>query len=77
MAELKTKPTNQDVAAFLASIADPQKQADTHTLTALMQVITGAPLKMWGARIVGYCQTALPPACAACYDSSVYTSLLY
>jgi hypothetical protein len=30
MAELKTKPTNQDVAAFLASIADPQKQADAH-----------------------------------------------
>jgi hypothetical protein len=54
MAELKTKPTDQDVAEFLASIADPHKQADARTLTALMQAIAGAPPKMWGASIVGF-----------------------
>lgn len=54
MAELKTKPTDQSVEAFLASIDDAQKQADSRTITALMQEITGAPPKMWGANIVGF-----------------------
>jgi hypothetical protein len=54
MAELKTKPTDQDVEEFLASIDDAQKQADARVLTALMQEITGAPPKMWGASIVGF-----------------------
>jgi hypothetical protein len=54
MAELKTKPTDQSVEAFLASIEDAQKQADSRTITALMQEITGAPPKMWGANIVGF-----------------------
>ncbi len=54
MAELKTKPIDQDVEEFLASIDDAQKQADSRTITALMQEITGAPPKMWGANIVGF-----------------------
>lgn len=54
MAELKTKPTEQSVEAFLASIADPQKQADARTLTTLMAEVTGAPPTMWGENIVGF-----------------------
>jgi hypothetical protein len=54
MAELKTKPTDQSVEEFLAGIDDAQKQADARTITALMQEITGASPKMWGASIVGF-----------------------
>ncbi len=54
MAELKTKQTKQSVAAFLNSIADPQKRQDCCTVLELMQEATGASPKMWGSSIVGF-----------------------
>jgi hypothetical protein len=52
MAELKTKPTGQSVAQFIAA-QDEQRREDCATLAALMEKATGAPPKMWGA-IVGF-----------------------
>jgi hypothetical protein len=54
MAELKTKKTEASVADFLATIEDAQKRADCETINALMQEMTGAEPKMWGASIVGF-----------------------
>lgn len=54
MAELKTRPTDADVTAFLDSVPDERKRADAHTVCALMAEITGAPATMWGKNIVGF-----------------------
>lgn len=54
MAELKTKPNDGDVAAFLNAVADNQKRADCFTLLEMMREITGEAPKMWGGSIVGF-----------------------
>src|SRR5580765_7476689 len=57
MAENKTQRTKASVAAFLAAIADPQRQRDAKALAALMRKATGETPAMWGLSIVGYGQT--------------------
>ena len=54
MAENKTKPNNLSVEAFLDKIEDPVKKADSKTLAALMEELTGSKPKMWGESIVGF-----------------------
>ncbi len=54
MAELKTKPTDQDVEGFLNGIADEQRRQDCHTLVDLMRDVTGTEPKMWGDSMVGF-----------------------
>ncbi len=54
MAELKTKPNDADVEAFLAAVPDDQKRSDSLVLLDLFRTVTGAPPKMWGAAIVGF-----------------------
>jgi hypothetical protein len=54
MAELKTKPTNQSVIAFLDSIADEQKRKDSYTIVKLMQQATKAKPKLWGSSSIGF-----------------------
>lgn len=54
MAELKTKPTNEDVHAFINSIADEQRRQDSQAILALMQEAAGAEPQMWGDSIVGF-----------------------
>ena len=54
MSELKTKPTDNSVAAFLDAIEDPQRRADCRALAEMMQRITGAEPQMWGPAIVGF-----------------------
>lgn len=58
MAELKTQPTSEDVAAFFATLDDGQRQ-DSEKLTAMMQDIMGEPPVMWGSSIVGFGSTHL------------------
>lgn len=53
MAETKTKPTGEDVAAFLDKVADPKRRADGKALCALIQDVIGEPPMMWGPSIVG------------------------
>jgi hypothetical protein len=50
MAELKTKLNDRSVNAFLNRIADARKRRDAHAISALMQKITKAKPKMWGAK---------------------------
>lgn len=54
MADMKTKPTGDDVQAFLDAVADPQRREDCHALRALMERVTGAEPRMWGPSIVGF-----------------------
>ena len=54
MAELKTKPTKVDPAAFVHSIKDEQRRADAKALLAMMTRVTGETPRMWGSAIVGF-----------------------
>lgn len=50
----KIKATDADVAAFLATVDDPQKRADCEALLPIMAGVTDAPAKMWGKSMVGF-----------------------
>jgi hypothetical protein len=54
MAEAKTKPTDVSVEGFLASVADPVRQADCRKVAAMMARATGTSACMWGPSIVGF-----------------------
>lgn len=54
MSELKTKAAKASVDKFLRSIKDEQMRADCIRIAELMQKVTKAEPKMWGASIVGF-----------------------
>jgi len=54
MAELKTRPTAQSVAAFLESLPDENRRRDCRALVELMKKATGSEPRMWGPAIVGF-----------------------
>lgn len=54
MAELKTKPTEQDVDAFIAGLSNPVQKQECTTLRDLLTDVTHEPAKMWGASIIGF-----------------------
>jgi hypothetical protein len=54
MAENRTRPTGQSVAAFLRSVPDAERRSDCRTLVAMMKELTGADGRMWGPAIVGF-----------------------
>lgn len=54
MAELKTRPDDSSVAAFLSSIDNEQRRGDSFRMLELMRDITGEAPRMWGPAIVGY-----------------------
>jgi hypothetical protein len=54
MATIATRPTGEDVTAFLDAVPDEQRRADVHALRAVLERITGTPATMWGPSIVGF-----------------------
>ena len=54
MAELKTKPNEQSVEAFLNSVEDEKKRQDCFTVLEIMKQITKAEPQMWGTSMVGF-----------------------
>lgn len=56
MAELKTKPNQGDVEAFLESIENEQRKADCLKLLEVMKSVTKEEPVMWGGSIVGFGQ---------------------
>jgi hypothetical protein len=54
MAEAKTKPTKQSVAAFLKTVTDSQKREDAETVISLMREATKCEPVMWGSSIIGF-----------------------
>ena len=54
MAELKTKPTDESVEAFLNSVENEKKRVDSFEIMNLMREVTGSEPQMWGDSIVGF-----------------------
>lgn len=54
MAELKTRPTDVSVDAFLDGVAHPVRRADGQAVRAMMERVTREPAVMWGPTIVGF-----------------------
>ena len=54
MAELKTKKTAGSVKEFVDAIADERVRKDAKTLLKMMEKVSGAKAKMWGAAIIGF-----------------------
>jgi nucleoid DNA-binding protein len=51
--ENKTRPTDTDIADFIASLPEKQ-QADAGMLVKIMQDISGEPAVLWGSKIIGF-----------------------
>ena len=54
MAENKTKPTKENVTAFLNKIKEPQVREDCFTIVEMMQKVSKYEPTMWGSAIVGF-----------------------
>ncbi len=54
MSDLKTRPNDASVDAYLASVENPRRREDARRVLSLMQQVTGEPPTMWGASIVGF-----------------------
>lgn len=54
MAELKTKPTDESVADFLAGVEPERRRLEGTRLRDMMREITGEKPVMWGPSIVGF-----------------------
>lgn len=54
MAAPKTRPTDQDVTAFLDSVESPRRREEGHLMRAMMERVTGQPAVMWGPTMVGF-----------------------
>ena len=54
MTENKTRPTEANIAEYLAAIVDESRRKDCEALSALMASATGEPPRMWGTGIVGF-----------------------
>lgn len=54
MAANKTIATDASVNAFIDTVEDERKRADSHELIELMRTITGHEPKLWGNSLVGF-----------------------
>lgn len=54
MAELKTKPTENDVVEFLNTVENETKRADSFKVLDIMRDVTGHDPVMWGDSIIGF-----------------------
>jgi hypothetical protein len=54
MAELKTKPNNQNVDEFLNQVVDEKKRQDSYEILRLMKEATNLEPKMWGDSMIGF-----------------------
>lgn len=54
IAEIKTKPTAQNVADYINSIADEQKRKDSQAIIAMMEKATKEKPQMWGSAMIGF-----------------------
>jgi hypothetical protein len=51
---IKTRPTGDDVTAFLDAVSAERRRAEGHAVRALMERVTGEPATMWGPSMVGF-----------------------
>ena len=49
----KTRPTGEDVTAFLNAVPDQRRRQDAQTVVRLMREVTGVEPELWGS-IIGF-----------------------
>lgn len=54
MAENKTRPGAEDVAAYLAQVDPARRREDAHRLDEIFRSVTGWSPVLWGESMVGY-----------------------
>ena len=54
VANIKTRPTGEDVSEFLDSVPDERRRAEGHELRSLFERVTGESAVMWGPSMVGF-----------------------
>lgn len=54
MSDLKTRPNDASVEAFIDAVGHPRRREDAQVLLDLMRRVTGENPVMWGTAIVGY-----------------------
>ncbi|MBI1371151.1 MAG: DUF1801 domain-containing protein [Phycisphaera sp.] len=54
MAEAKTRPTGEDVDAFVDAIDNARQRDDTRTLIDMMKKITKHEPKIWASSMIGF-----------------------
>lgn len=54
LVEIKTKPTNDNVVAFINKIIDEQKRKDCFVLIDMMKAASGEEPVLWSNSIVGF-----------------------
>jgi len=54
LVEIKTKPTNNNVVAFINKISDEQKRKDCFVLIDMMKAASGEEPVLWSNSIVGF-----------------------
>ena len=54
MSEAKTRPTDQKVEDFIATVEPEAKREDARTLIGIYRRITGEEPMMWGPSIIGF-----------------------
>ena len=54
MSEIKTQPTDADVAAFLAQVTPVKRREDGEVLAEIFAEVTGEPPVLWGKSMIGY-----------------------
>ena len=54
MADLETKPTNQDVVRFLNGIPNEQKRKDSLVIMEMMREFNGLEPVYWVGNIIGF-----------------------
>ena len=54
MSENKTRPTNEDVLAFLSNVSHQTRREDGIALLGIMEELTGEEAVLWGSSIVGF-----------------------
>lgn len=54
MAEIKTKPTSENVEEFLNRVENDQKRKDSFVILEMMEKATGEKPQMWGTSIIGF-----------------------
>lgn len=54
LVEIKTKPTNENVEAFINNIPDQQKRNDSFTLLEMMKKASGENPVLWSSSIIGF-----------------------
>ena len=54
MSDLKTRPTDASVEAFLDAVDDERRRSDACVVAGMMAEVTGSTGVMWGSSIVGF-----------------------